>query len=110
VPIPPGEVYFNVAPAADLESETLSVGQSVTIPLFPFADGPSAPWQLAAVDTNGSSSVVLSLSQPTATAGSPLALTVTLQSTPAFGPDELYGLVSQSGSDTHVWPMLVHAH
>jgi hypothetical protein len=110
VPPLPGEVYFNVAPAAGLESVTLSVGQTVTIPLFPFADGPTAPWQLVAQDTNGSSSIVLSLSQPTAAAGSPLALTVRLESMPAYGPDELYGLVSQSGGDAHVWPMLVHAH
>jgi hypothetical protein len=109
VPIDPGEVYFNVAPEQGTETVALAVGQSATVILYPFADGPaSTSWQLSAVASSGSP-LGFSVQPATVTAGTRAILTVTLQSSPALGVDQLYGLISQSPTDTHVWPMIVQA-
>ncbi len=109
VPVPSGEAYFNVAPAQGAETLRLSVGASATVVLYPFADSPdAAPWQLTAVAASGSP-LDLAVQPATVRAGAPAVLTVTLASKPALGVDQLYGLVSQSQTDTHVWPMIVQA-
>jgi hypothetical protein len=107
VPAPPGQVYFNVAPEQGTSRIALAVGQSATITVYPFADGPTSPWPLLANDTSGTP-LTLTLSSATATPGAPVTLTVLLASKPPFGGDLLYGLVSQSGLATHAWPLLVH--
>jgi hypothetical protein len=108
VPLPAGEVYFNVAPAQGSETIALAAGESATLALYPFADDASAQWQVSAVAANGSP-LAFQLAPATATPGAVVALTVTLQSKPALGVDQLYGVVSQSGTTTHAWPMIVQA-
>jgi hypothetical protein len=108
VPLPAGEVYFNVAPAQGAETMALGVGESATIALYPFADDAGAAWQVSAVAANGSP-LGFQLAPSTGTPGAILALTVTLQSKPALGVEQLYGVVSQSATATHAWPMIVQA-
>jgi hypothetical protein len=108
VPIPTGEVYFNVAPAEGAETITLSVGQSAAIALYPTSDGPLSSWQVSAVAASGSP-LAFSIDPPTVSAGTRTTLTVTLSAQPELGVDQLYGLVSQSTTGTHVWPMIVQA-
>jgi hypothetical protein len=109
VPRPAGSVYFNMAPAMGAEELTLGVGETATFALYALADGDAGSWQLQALATNGSTSVALSLDRTTVQAGETALLTVTLQSQPTLGPTELYGVVSQTTSDTHLWPMLIQA-
>jgi hypothetical protein len=108
VPVPAGQAYFNVAPAQGTETIALTVGQSATVDLHPFSDGPVTPWTLSLVAASGSP-LAFSPQSSTVSAGTVAALTVTLESKPAIGGDQLYGLVSQSGSELHVWPMIVQA-
>jgi len=108
VPLATGEVYFNVAPAQGAETVALAAGESATIALYPFADDPSATWQVTAVAANGSP-LAFQVAPSTVAPGAVVALTVTLQSKPALGVDQLYGVVSQSGTSTHAWPMIVQA-
>jgi hypothetical protein len=110
VPIPPGEAYFNVSPEQGTETVGLGVGESAAIVVYPFADALDAgPWQLSGVAASGSP-LAFSVQPSTVSAGARATVTVTLASKPALGVDQLYGLVSQSASDTHVWPMIVQAH
>jgi hypothetical protein len=108
VPEPAGEVYFNVAPAQGTETLALAVGESATIGLYPFAEDPSVQWQVSGVAANGSP-LAFQLQPATVGPGTVAALTVTLQSKPALGVDQLYGIVSQSGASLHAWPMIVQA-
>lgn len=108
VPVPAGEVYFNAAPEQGKETVPLSVGQSATIVLYPAADGATGSWQLSAVAASGSP-LGFDVQPSTVTSGTRATLTVTLLSPPALGVDQLYGVVSQAGTDTHVWPMIVQA-
>jgi hypothetical protein len=48
VPVPAGEVYFNVAPSQAFF--VTNVGQSVTFEVTAFADGPTDAWTLVAQD------------------------------------------------------------
>jgi hypothetical protein len=110
VPVATGEVYFNVAPEEGAETLTLSVGQSATVVVYPFADGPASfSWQLSAVAASGSP-LAFAVAPDSVTAGTRTTVTVTLQSKPALGVEQLFGLVSQSTTDTHVWPMIVRAN
>lgn len=109
VPRPAGSVYFDMSPATGSEELTLGVGESASFALYAIADGDAGPWQVQALATNGSTSLALSLDRTTVHAGETALLTVTLTSPPTLGPTELYGVVSQSASDTHLWPMLVQA-
>jgi hypothetical protein len=85
------------------------VGESATVALYPFADGATAGgWALSAVASSGSP-LGFVVQPGSVTAGTRATLTVTLQAKPALGVDQLYGLVSESASDTHVWPMIVQA-
>ncbi|HEY6463592.1 MAG TPA: hypothetical protein VIY73_25665, partial [Polyangiaceae bacterium] len=101
-------VYFNAAPAQGTETLPLSVGESASIVLYPAADGAMGPWQLGAVAASGSP-LGFSVQPSTVTSGTRAVLTVTLLSQPALGIDQLYGIVSQTATDTHVWPMIVQA-
>jgi hypothetical protein len=108
VPVSAGESYFNAAPAQGTETLPLSVGESASIALYPTADGAMGPWQLGAVAASGSP-LGFTVQPSTVSSGTRAVLTVTLLSQPALGVDQLYGIVSQTATDTHVWPMIVQA-
>jgi hypothetical protein len=110
VPVPAGEVFFDVAPSLATGGHLmLGVGQSVTLDLVPFADGATSDWQLTAIDPGPSPVLSLTLDRATVHVGDAVHLTVTLQTMPQKGSDELFGLASQSANDLHAWPMTVHA-
>jgi hypothetical protein len=110
VPPAAGEAFFDVAPSLAASGQlTLGVGASTTLDLVPFADGPTADWQLTTVDPGASPVLELSLDTATVHAGEVVHLTVRLQKKPQTGSDELFGLVSQSSTDLHAWPMIVRA-
>ena len=126
VPIPPGEVYFNVY--SQYSVVLLDVGQSKTIAVNALADGPMGPWTLKAEDWSDPNSTspnpYLSFSLQGAPpdggadvsvqSGDQVQLTITLLADPAKAPfGEADGvLVSANGTAktataAHFWPFIV---
>jgi hypothetical protein len=120
VPQLPGEVYFNAAPvlpdlaSLDLQGQTamlkavkIPVGQSKTIPVQLFSDGPTAPWTVTAVDpavSLGAPSPLLSFSfdKTTGSNGDTLHLTITVMAA-GQGNVEVFFLKSTSGATHFDW-------
>jgi hypothetical protein len=116
VPQPAGEVYFNAAPVmndttmlmgAEVRAVTIPVGQSLTIPVELFSDGPMAAWTVGAVDPAmmlGSADQLLDFTwdKTTGQNGDVLQLTIkVLQAGP--GNIELFYITSQNASQLNVW-------
>ncbi|MEO6418691.1 MAG: hypothetical protein ABIP39_04755 [Polyangiaceae bacterium] len=112
VPATPGEAYYNVAPKAGSEQITLNaVGQSKTIMLDAFSDGPMDDWTVSAIDfasfQGGSPSLGFKFDKTLAHNGSHIALTITLKSKPRAGYAQ-YAIVSKAaGKQTRDWPAVV---
>ncbi len=122
VPIPSGEVYFNVAPPVSADQLQESVGATQTFDATPFADGTMAPWQVELLDVgqgaSGAQSTVLttSPSKGTATVGSPVACSIKLNSSPPVQSNEQAGspgyepyviLSLNAAGVYHLWPGIV---
>jgi hypothetical protein len=112
VPIPEGQVYFNVAPAADKAQITLAVGKSQTIELDAFSDAPMTDWQISAIDlsryTGGTTSLSFQLDRPSAHNGSKPKLTITLTSSPPAGEAAYYVISKDGNGNRHSWPGVVY--
>lgn len=112
VPATPGEAYYNVAPKAGSEQITLTaVGQTKTIELDAFSDGPMDDWTVSAIDfasfQGGASSLGFKFDKTTAHNGSKINLTITLKSKPRAGYAQ-YAIVSKAaGKQTRDWPAVV---
>jgi hypothetical protein len=108
VPIPPGEVYFNVAPAT--EQVSLAVGKSTTVELTAFSDAPTANWSLKTLDfapfLGGQSVLKLAIDKTSVNNGTKVKLTITLTGNPSQGYAP-FGLISTSNGINHLWPMVV---
>jgi hypothetical protein len=120
VPQLAGEVYFNAAPVlpdmapinlggqtATIKSVSIPVGQSKTIPVQLFSDGPMAPWTVSAVDpavSLGAPAPLLSFSfdKTTGSNGDTLNLTITVM-TAGQGNVEVFFVKSTSGSTHFDW-------
>jgi hypothetical protein len=112
VPAVVGEAYYNVAPKAGSEEIKLTtVGQSKTIVLDAFSDGPLSDWTVSAVDfakfQGGPGYLTFAFDKTTAHNGSHINLTVTLKAKPQAGYAQ-YAIVSKSsGKQTRDWPAVV---
>lgn len=124
VPIPSGEVYFNVAPPAADDQLEIAVGSIRDFSSTPFTDGTMASWQVEVVDlgqnANGAQSTVLTTapSKGTASDGSPVACSITLNSAPPVQQGEQqgdpgyepYAIISVNSAGVyHMWPGIVVA-
>jgi hypothetical protein len=125
VPIPSGQVYFNVAPPAADDQLEIAVGGTTAFNATAFADGKTDPWNVELVDVgqaaDGSQSTVLTTSPSTnaaTNAGDAVACSITLNSSPPLQPGEQQGdpgfepyvLVSFDAAGTyHLWPGIVAA-
>ncbi|HEX8792378.1 MAG TPA: hypothetical protein VF765_15620 [Polyangiaceae bacterium] len=118
VPVPAGDVYFNLAPAAGNGLLQMTVGQTKTFTATAFSSGPLNPWMIGAIDyaqlMNQTAIVQTSLSASSAKNGDAITVTVTLASQPpnlpgTNFPAEPYFLVSETGKNgpLHIWPLLV---
>lgn len=118
VPVPAGDVYFNLAPAAGNGTLQMTVGQTKTFTATAFSSGPLNPWLVEAVDYEqlmGKTPIVqASLSATSAKNGDAITVTVTLASQPPALPGtnfpaEPYFLVSATNKNgpLHIWPLLV---
>ena len=109
-PEPATRPYFNVAPSTDKVS--LGVGQSMTLNLNAFSDGPMPDWTVTAADVsraNGGSAnaVTFTLDRSSVNDGTRLHLTVRMsRAAPPAHPAFLM-LVSTSGTTIHRWPIAV---
>ncbi len=121
VPQPAGEVYFNAAPVmtdtapltsgggtTQVTAVTIPVGQSRTIPVDLFSDGPTSAWTVTAIDpapqlTNPPETLLgFSFDKTTGQNGDVLQLTINvLKAGP--GNVELFYLKSTQGSQSAVW-------
>ena len=95
-PEPPGEVYFNASPvetddvAVSYDGQTLTakgvqiaVGQSKTIAVELFSDGPtSGPWTVSAQNATSSPALGFSFDKTTGVNGDTLMLTITVNTVP----------------------------
>jgi hypothetical protein len=114
VPVPPGEVYFNAAPAET--SLSLANGESVQIELDAFSDGQVDDWTMYAVDFGSAVGAYdpylsLALDRKTANNGTKLVLTVTaIRAVPRSFVGAPFLIVSQTDTHTHVWPGVVFGH
>jgi len=87
--IPPSDhPYFNTAVQSGMQAIYLSVGESATIQLEGFSDGPMPDWNIAAIDMGshyGAGNVLtLSLDKTTMNNGQTANLTITLASQPTI--------------------------
>ena len=108
VPIPPGSVYFNVAPRKD-RIILKTTGDTATVDLDAFSDAPTSDWNLSAIDfaqfQGGSSALSFAFDQKTVNNGTHVVLTVTATKTvPAQGG---FAVISRQGQTTHFWPVEV---
>jgi hypothetical protein len=112
VPAPAG-VYFNVAP----ETETLKMntGDTKTVTLTGFSNGPTADWDVKTLDftalTNpfgGGGVLSLSLDKAKANNGTTLQLTVKVTGTVDAQTGASFVIISTSGNKVSFWPMIVH--
>ncbi len=112
VPAIPGEAYYNVAPNPGSEQIKLTtVGQSKTIVLDAFSDGPLSDWTVSAVDFSkfqgGPGYLSFAFDKTKAHNGSHINLTITLKAKPQSGYAQ-YAIVSKStGRQTRDWPAVV---
>jgi hypothetical protein len=120
VPVPAGAAPFFDASVAgtDMLSVTgttvhtsgfkIAVGQSMTVPVTLFSDGPEkGPWKVSVIDGNyaagGSARLQLSLDKTTGTNGTTLHLTIkVLSADPQYGI-EGFVLFSDLGSEENIW-------
>lgn len=118
VPSKPGELYFNAAPAQ--AQVRIKVGDSVTIPVMPYSEGPVDDWTLKVKDAallygtppGYVSPVQLSLDTTAVNNGAQANLTIKLLRTPdtlqATGdPAVIVVLASERGVTQHFWPLYV---
>jgi hypothetical protein len=111
VPVPPGEVYFNVAPS--VSTIALAYGETTRIAVDAFSDGPLEDWSVRAIDFAEAlgidqASLRLSLDRKSVNNGSQLVLTITsIRPIPQAGVGATFVLVSQSGNRAHIWPGVV---
>ena len=109
-PDPATRPYFNVAPSTDKVS--IGLGQSMTLDLNAFSDGPTPDWTVTALDvsiSNGgtANAAAFTLDRSSANDGTRLHLTIRMSSSaPAAHPAFLM-LISTSGTTIHRWPIAV---
>jgi hypothetical protein len=115
VPIPSGEVYYNVAPEeSTAQGITLAVGNSATFKAVAFSDGPISAWKVGAQSLAGVSVLKTVLDKTSVSNGDVVSVTVTLTGAPTdtVGGKSYarFALVS-TGADgkSHFWPVIVYA-
>ena len=115
-----GQVYFNAAPVLpdtinlsiqgqtiDLTGVKIPIGQSKTIDVQLFSDGPTnGPFQVQAQDFNAlmgqPASLDLSLDKSSGENGDTLHLTITVKSAGQFGVEDFF-LIATQGQTSHFW-------
>jgi hypothetical protein len=114
VPAPMGEVYFNAAPAlpdtlnlngTQASGIRLTQGQSKTIELDLFSDGPTNGWTVSAEDFYGAG-WDFTFDRTDGANGDKLHLTVKLLATSGYFYDVFF-LRSTRGPVSHIWPVVV---
>jgi hypothetical protein len=115
VPAPSGEVYYSVAPEADVaQGITLAVGASATFSATAFADGATSAWSISAEELSTATILDVSFDKTSVANGDEVKVTVTLTGAPsatfAGKSYERFALVSK-GADgaSHSWPVVVYA-
>jgi hypothetical protein len=120
VPQPAGEVYYNAAPVLPdmgtmsfmgqnvvVKSVSIPVGQSKTIPVQLYSDGPLAPWTVTATDISQAvlgapgTELTLSLDQSTGQNGDTLMLTITVAAGATGGAQMFWLKSADAASGTH---------
>ena len=121
VPIPTGEVYFNVAPAAGKSIVNLAVGGTATIELDAFSDAPTPAWSVNAIDIgqaitgSATSSLSINFDKTMVQNGDTIQMTITLKSAPPALPAQypqnaaIYVIEARAtaGTAVHLWPAMV---
>ncbi len=106
VPRPTGNAYFNASPPEKLLS--LSIGETTTIAVAPYAEAAAADWTLSAVDYDELAgklpTLALKVFPTTVNDGTPATLTITLLNAPPERGFGLFALVSRRGKVVHYWP------
>ena len=114
VPIPGGEVYFNAAPkmpdninigqGASIKGVTIAEGESKTIELDLFSDGPTEPFDVQAFQANGfggggggNGDLSLDLDETSGQNGQTLHLTITVNQASQFGLETFFVSSSLNG-------------
>jgi hypothetical protein len=113
VPAPAGQTYFNAAPeeTSTKRPVALAIGESATIDITAFSDGPMNDWDLSAVDfglfETGRAHLKFAFDKTKVHNGSKVKLTVTLDRDPGAQRAAAFAIVSKSGKVTHFWPAVV---
>jgi hypothetical protein len=107
VPAPIGQAYFNVAPAAGSDKIALAVGESKTIELDGFSDGPAASWTVDVTDfahlTGDTPYLRTRYDSALVNNGSKVNLTLTLVKATPPGTSAPYAIISRAPKAVHVW-------
>lgn len=126
VPAPSGAVFFNTTPldledvAVDLttlggditttKGYKVAVGETRTVPLGLYSDGPLSDWRIRAtaggIASRSQANVELSLDVESGTNGQKAYLTITANEAGKTG-SELVTIASTKGSTTHYMPILI---
>ncbi len=124
VPIPTGQVYFNAFPnigdatintsqgAFTLKAVQIPVGQSKTIEVDLFSDGPTGPWSVEARDLNalmgGTANLAFQYDISSGQNGQKIHLTITDMTAGQMGGNGFFLISSnRSTQQFHLWPVLV---
>ena len=110
VPAKPGEIYFNAAPTK--KAVRLKVGESTTVDVQAFSEGPTDDWALSVIDYDmlmgAGKTLDVSIDTDTANNGTTAKVTIKLlKAPPPDRPFGLYAITSKKAGVTHYWPALV---
>ena len=107
VPAPSDRAYFNVSPRAGSEKIALAVGESRTIELDAFSDGPTPNWNIDVIDVAALSGELAYLRAKydigTVNNGTKVSLTLTLLQSIDEGSGVPYVIVSHGHGALHTW-------
>jgi hypothetical protein len=118
VPIPAGEVYFNSAPVmtdhvilgvGSSVGVQISVGQSKTIPIELYSDGPTTgPWTISAIDVASvynmeTPALAFAFDKNSGQNGDVVHMTITAMASDPFYSGDLFILVSTLGDTQSIW-------
>jgi hypothetical protein len=120
IPVPAGEVYFNTAPvltdkvsfnyggyAGTTKGVQVAVGDTKTVELDLFSDGPTAgPWKVEVVDA-GQTNLDLSLDHDSGQNGDKLQLTIHVKSKNTTFGAEIFIVKSTLGAQSSIWVGMV---
>lgn len=109
-PDPATHPYFNVAPSRDQVS--VGVGQSMTLDLNAFSDGPAPDWAVTVLDVSSTfggtpGAAAVTLDRSSANDGTTLHLTIKMTHAAPAGKPVYLLLSSTNGTVVHRWPLAI---